>query len=97
MAEWSFPAIGGRSSVWRRGGDFARLQPQQSLALERGVAADVFRLFRGQDYGLRGVFALDATAKSGVAKAMVGRLGIFVQGRVGRSRWDLTERADNHA
>src|SRR5438046_1129378 len=59
--------------------------------------ADGFGLFRGQDYGLRGVFALDARAKSGLAKEDApGEWRFTVEGRaVQMHRWDLTERSDN--
>jgi hypothetical protein len=79
-------------------GTSTRLQPAE-ISLHWGDAslADVFRLFRGQDYGVRGVFALDATAKSGIAMGDEPGDWVFsVQGRAGQiHRWDLTERADN--
>lgn len=86
-------------------GTSARLQPAQiTLHWSEASLADVFRLFRGQDYGLRGVFALDATAKSdgtrsdGSKNDGPGDWIYSVQAR-GREihRWDLTERADNPA
>src|SRR5580693_8866220 len=47
-------------------GTSTRLQPAEiTLHWSEASLADVFRLFRGQDYGARGVFALDAAAKSG--------------------------------
>src|SRR5712692_4781971 len=79
-------------------GTSTRLQPAEiTLHWSEASLADVFRLFRGQDYGVRGVFALDATAKSGVAKGDgPGDWAFSVQGRAGQMhRWDLTERADN--
>ena len=79
-------------------GTSTRLQPAEiTLHWSAASLADVFRLFRGQDYGLRGVFELDATAKSGVAEADGPSDWKFsVQGRAGQiHRWDLTERADN--
>jgi hypothetical protein len=79
-------------------GTSTRLQPAE-ITLHWGDAslADVFRLFRGQDYGVRGVFALDATAKSGMAMGDGPGDWVFsVHGRAGQMhRWDLTERADN--
>src|SRR6266849_3842452 len=46
-------------------GTSARLQPAElHLQWDKVSLADLFRLFRGQDYGVRGIFALDATAKS---------------------------------
>jgi hypothetical protein len=79
-------------------GTSARLQPAEvTLHWSDASLADVFRLFRGQDYGLRGVFALDATAKSGTAKEDgPGDWKFSMQGRTGQiHRWDLTERTDN--
>jgi uncharacterized protein involved in outer membrane biogenesis len=79
-------------------GTSTRLQPAEITLHWSGASlADVFRLLRGQDYGLRGVFALDATAKSGTAKEDVpGDWKFSAQGHAGRiHRWDLTERADN--
>jgi uncharacterized protein involved in outer membrane biogenesis len=79
-------------------GTSTRLQPAEiTLHWSQASLADVFRLFRGQDYGLRGVFALDATAKSGMAKDDgPGDWKFSVRGRAGQiHRWDLTERADS--
>jgi uncharacterized protein involved in outer membrane biogenesis len=79
-------------------GTSARLQPAQ-ITLHWGEAslADVLRLFRGQDYGVRGIFALDASAKSGGAKEDgTGDWTCSVQARTRQiHRWDLTERADD--
>jgi hypothetical protein len=79
-------------------GTSARLQPAEiNLQWSEASLADVFRLFRGQDYGVRGLFALEATAKSGNAKEdQPGDWTFSVQGRAEQiHRWDLTERADN--
>jgi hypothetical protein len=79
-------------------GTSTRLQPAEiSLHWTGASLADVFRLFRGQDYGVRGVFALDATAKSGAAREDgPGDWKFSVQGRASQvHRWDLTERPDN--
>jgi hypothetical protein len=79
-------------------GTSARLQPAEiTLHWSEASLADIFRLFRGQDYGVRGVFALDATAKSGIAKEDgTGDWKFSAQGRASQiHRWDLTERADN--
>jgi hypothetical protein len=79
-------------------GTSTRLQPAEiSLHWSEASLADVFRLFRGQDYGVRGAFALDAAAKSGMAKEDgPGDWKFSIQGRAGQiHRWDLTERADN--
>lgn len=79
-------------------GTSTRLQPAEiNLQWSQASLADVFRLFRGQDYGARGLFALDATAKSGNAKDdQPGDWTFSAQSRaVQIHRWDLTERADN--
>jgi AsmA family len=79
-------------------GTSARLQPAQiSLHWSDASLADVFRLFRGQDYGVRGVFAFDATAKSATAIADApGEWTFSARGRIAQvHRWNLTERADN--
>ena len=81
-------------------GTSTRLQPAEiSLHWSEASLADVFRLFRGQDYGVRGFFALDATAKSSNAKdAAAGDWVYSLQTRARQiHRWDLTERADNPA
>jgi hypothetical protein len=47
-------------------GTSARLQPAQiGVQWNRVSLADLFRLLRGQDYGVRGVFSLEGWAKSG--------------------------------
>ncbi len=47
-------------------GTSARLQPAEfAVHWDQVSLADLFRLLRGEDYGVRGVFALDATARSG--------------------------------
>jgi uncharacterized protein involved in outer membrane biogenesis len=79
-------------------GTSARLQPAQiSLHWSDASLADIFRLFRGQDYGVRGVFALDATAKSATATTdALGDWTFSARGRIAQvHRWDLAERADN--
>jgi len=46
-------------------GTSARLQPAKiSVRWDKVSLADLFRLFRGQDYGVRGAFTLEATAES---------------------------------
>ena len=81
-------------------GTSVRLQPAQ-ITLHWGEAslADVFRLVHGQDYGVRGLFMLDATAKSdGVGHEGSGDWTYSVQARTRQiHRWDLVERADNPA
>lgn len=88
----------------RVGGDLAgtsaRLQPAQiMLHWSEGSLADVFRLLHGQDYGVRGLFTLDASAKSdGIAHEGSGDWSYSVQARARQiHRWDLVERADNPA
>jgi uncharacterized protein involved in outer membrane biogenesis len=79
-------------------GTSARLQPAQiTLHWSAASLADAFRLFRGQDYGLRGTFAMDMTVKSGTASTDgPGDWKFSVQGNAAQiHRWDLTERADN--
>ncbi|HEY6943892.1 MAG TPA: AsmA family protein [Candidatus Acidoferrum sp.] len=81
-------------------GTSARLQPAQiALHWSEASLADVFRLLHGQDYGLRGVFTLDATAKSTAAvDDGPGDWTYALQARARQiHRWDLTERADNPA
>src|SRR6201996_3772041 len=90
-------------------GTSARLQPAEfHLHWSEASLADLLRLFRGRDYGIRGEFALDATAKSGTspksAAASVpsstsepyGDWSYELQARATAiHRWDLTERSDN--
>ena len=79
-------------------GTSTRLQPAEiSLQWSEASLADVFRLLHGQDYGVRGAFALDATAKSGNTKDdQPGDWTFSVQARAAQiHRWDLTERTDN--
>src|SRR5258706_3460474 len=82
-------------------GPSARLQPADiEVHWGKVSLADLLRLFRGYDYGVRGVFALDGTAKSRVAGAGTQRgEGTFSpQARLAQiHRWDLGERADNPA
>ena len=94
-------------------GTSARLQPA-SLAVRwnKVSLADLFRLLHGKDYGVRGTFELEATAKSGAppedTEATNSRSlnDSFVGGDWSYSlkasaaqihRWDLTERSDNPA
>lgn len=83
-------------------GTSARLQPAEiHLHWSDGSLADLLRLFRGRDYGIRGEFALDATAKSGTgavasASEPYGDWSYEVRARATAiHRWDLTERSDN--
>jgi AsmA-like protein len=92
-------------------GTSARLRPAEfSVHWDQVSLADLFRLLRGEDYGVRGVFALDATARSGSASNNAptaaqskpaeempdGEWTFSMQARTGRiHRWDLPERPDN--
>ena len=81
-------------------GTSARLQPAQITLEWNGASlADVFRLLHGQDYGVRGFFTLEASAKSAAStNDTTGDWTYTVQARAGQiHRWDLTERADNPA
>jgi len=81
-------------------GTSARLQPAHiELHWSEASLADLFRLVRGQDYGVRGLFALDATAKSATTgDDGSGDWSYSIRGRVARiHQWDLTERPDNPA
>ena len=81
-------------------GTSARLQPAQiTLHWSEASLADVFRLVHGQDYGVRGLFTLGASAKSAAtADNSPGEWTYAMQAYAGRiHRWDLTERADNPA
>jgi hypothetical protein len=84
-------------------GTSARLQPAEiHVHWDRASLADLLRLFRGRDYGVRGLFALDATAKSGgsgptdSAHRQPGDWSYELQARATQiHRWDLAERSDN--
>jgi AsmA-like protein len=88
-------------------GTSARLQPAEfSVRWDQVSLADLFRLLLGEDFGVRGVFALDATAKSAAfsgnadggstAEMASGEWTFSLQARAARiHRWDLTERPDN--
>lgn len=83
-------------------GTSARLRPAAfRVHWEDASLADLFRLLRGQDYGVRGSFALDATMESGSrtaepASAEAGEWSFAVNARAARiHRWDLSERTDN--
>jgi len=84
-------------------GTSTRLQPAEIQAHWGDVSlADLFRLFHGQDYGVRGALSLDVVAKSAVlepgvaATAQPGDWSYSLQARAKQiHRWDLTERSDN--
>ena len=84
-------------------GTSARLQPAEvHIHWGKVSLADLFRLLRGQDYGVRGVFALDGAAKSAGSDRIAGadfqsgEWTFSLQARAAQiHRWDLTERSDN--
>src|SRR5580658_2748751 len=90
-------------------GTSARLQPAQiSVHWDEVSIADLFRLLRGRDYGLRGIFTLDGTLKSGTpepgasasshsnAEIFPGQWTFSALARAAQiHRWDLIERSDN--
>jgi hypothetical protein len=84
-------------------GTSARLQPAQIMVhWERVSLADLFRLLRGRDYGMRGLFTLDGSLKSGAsdtvsnAEAQPGQWAFYAEARAAQiHRWDLIERSDS--
>ncbi len=84
-------------------GTSARLRPAQIMVhWEKVSLADLFRLVRGRDYGMRGVFTLDGSLKSGVAETAStaemppGQWAFYAEARAAQiHRWDLIERSDN--
>jgi len=84
-------------------GTSARLQPAHfQMIWEKCSLADVFRLVGGRDFGVRGVFAAEASAESGgpavpgTENAEPGDWIFSVQAHAAAvHRWDLSERADN--
>jgi AsmA family len=84
-------------------GTSARLQPAQfTMHWEEVSIADLFRLLRGRDYGMRGVLTLDGSLKSGAvgagssAETAPGEWVFSVEARAAQiHRWDLIERSDN--
>jgi hypothetical protein len=86
-------------------GTSARLQPAEVHVHWGKVSlADLLRLLRGQDYGVRGIFSLDGTARSGGAgralspHSQPGEWIFSVQAHAAQiHRWDLSERSDNPA
>jgi hypothetical protein len=86
-------------------GTSARLQPAQiTVHWEEVSLADLFRLLRGRDYGMRGMFTLDGSLRSGTSEAGPGSSdepepGQWVFSVAARAaqihRWDLIERTDN--
>src|ERR1700720_1809665 len=99
-------ALQSAGTVYVRGdvaGTSARLQPAEiHVHWDKASLADLLRLFRGRDYGVRGLFAMDATAKSGgvdskdLANSQLGYWSYTLKARATQvPRWDLTERTDN--
>ena len=84
-------------------GTSTRLQPAHfQVSWEKSSLADVFRLIGGRDFGVRGIFAAEATVESGGnppaanKKALPGDWTFSVNARASTiHRWDLTERTDN--
>lgn len=81
-------------------GTSSRLKPAQlQIHWSDASLADVFRLASGQDTGVRGTFAVDAAAESGMKQAAAlpdGEWTFALQARAAQiHRWDLTERSDN--
>lgn len=82
-------------------GTSARLQPAQiRLHWEKVSLADLFRMVAGNDYGVRGEFALDGNASVGTPapspNTAYSPWKFALQARAAQiHRWDLTERADN--
>ncbi len=86
----------------RIAGTSARLRPAEILLeWEAGSLADVLRLARGQDFGVRGGFGMELTARTAPGEPAGGepaKWQFALRARVSRvHRWDLTERADNPA
>ena len=82
-------------------GTSARLQPAQFTVHWEAVSlADLFRLLRGRDYGMRGVLTLDGSLKSGTSEAgsgssaetTIGQWTFSVEASAAAiHRWDLIE------
>jgi len=82
-------------------GTSARLQPAEIQVHWGNVSiADLFRMITGNDYGVRGAFALDGSASIGKPDtgepAPAGAWKFSLHANAGKiHRWDLTERNDN--
>jgi hypothetical protein len=86
-------------------GTSVRLQPAQINVHWAEVSlADLFRLLSGHDHGMRGVFTLDGSLKSGASEAgssssadtPPGQWIFSMEARAAQiHRWDLIERGDN--
>jgi hypothetical protein len=83
-------------------GTSARLQPAEiQVHWEEASLADFFRLWKGQDFGVRGTFALDGSLSSGTDRSVTSEpwrniWKFSLQARAGQiHRWNLSERGDN--
>lgn len=82
-------------------GTSARLQPAEiQVHWDKVSIADLFRMITGNDFGVRGAFALDGSASVGkpdsAEPAPTGAWKFSLHASVAKiHRWDLTERADN--
>jgi len=84
-------------------GTSARLQPAQIQVHWDNVSiADLFRMITGNDFGVRGAFALDGNASVGKPESgepsTPGAWKFALHASAAKiHRWDLTERSDNPA
>jgi hypothetical protein len=82
-------------------GTSARLQPAEILVhWDKVSIADLFRMITGNDYGVRGAFALDGNASVGKSepgeRVPPGAWKFSLHASAAKiHRWDLTERGDN--
>jgi hypothetical protein len=82
-------------------GTSARLQPAEiQVHWDKVSIADLFRMITGNDFGVRGVFALDGNASVGKpdsrAPVPAGAWKFSLHASAAKiHRWDLTERGDN--
>ena len=82
-------------------GTSVRLRPARlQIRWTQASLADLVRLARGEDEGVRGLFDLDATAESGTKEnapdARPGEWTFSLNARAAEiHRWDLTQRSDN--
>src|SRR5215468_1061991 len=82
-------------------GTSVRLRPAKlQIRWSEASLADLVRLVRGEDEGVRGLFDLEVSAESGTQLAkrdlQPGEWQFSLAARASRiHRWDLTERADN--
>ncbi len=82
-------------------GTSVRLRPARlQIRWTQASLADLVRLVRGQDEGVRGIFDLEAMAESGTAEspatARPGEWNFSLDARASEiHRWDLTQRQDN--